>query len=51
MKWRSGVVLAGLVASAWAAPLRAQNGTAPLDRQCASGSLVFQDVCQKKTDL
>lgn len=48
---RSGVVLAGLVASAWAAPLRAQNGTAPLDRQCASGSLVFQDVCQKTTDL
>lgn len=51
MHVRSGVVLAGLLASAWAAPLRAQNGTAPLERQCAGGSSVFTDACQKTTDL
>ena len=51
MKARSGVVLAGVLAALWAAPLRAQNGTAPLDPQCAGGSSVFQDVCQKATDL
>ena len=51
LKFRSGVVLAGLLAGAWAAPLRAQNGTGSLDPQCAGGSSTFQDVCQKATDL
>ncbi|NUQ19756.1 MAG: hypothetical protein HOQ09_02235 [Gemmatimonadaceae bacterium] len=51
MKFRSGVAIAGLLVGAWAAPLRAQNGTGALDPQCAGGSSTFQDVCQKATDL
>lgn len=43
-----------LVCAAWlasAGALGAQNGGAPLDHGCASGSRVFQDVCQKTSDL
>src|SRR5688500_18672386 len=45
---RRGVVVAGLLCAATAAPLRAQ-GT--LDAQCAGGALLMQDACQQATDL
>src|SRR5687767_7741035 len=45
---RRGVVLAGLLVAAGAAPLRAQGA---LDRQCAGGALLMQDACQQATDL
>lgn len=47
---RRGVVLAGLLVAAGAAPLRAQGADA-LDPQCAGGALLMQDACQQATDL
>src|SRR5689334_1186687 len=49
MNRHSILVLAASLASAGV--LGAQNGGAPLDHGCASGSRVFQDVCQKTSDL
>jgi hypothetical protein len=45
---RRGVVVAGLLCAATAAPLRAQGA---LDPQCAGGALLMQDACQQATDL
>ena len=47
---RRGVVLAGLLVAAGAAPLRAQGADA-LDPQCAGGALLMQDACQQAADL